>query len=612
MTATTELRRWWDSLLEEPQPLEPGQKLAAWLVTIAVAVTRLFARSKTAWDWDEGLFMSALRHYDVRAHHPHPPGFPLFIATGKLFTFLGLSEFHALQTISLLASIAIVPAMLMLGRELRAGFRPTLIAGVFLAFFPNVWFFGGTAFSDVPSMTIVIVAMALLLRGCRSDAALYGGAIMLGIAAGYRPQNLLIGFAPSMVVVIRALPRRWLQVVIAAAAGAAIIAVSYGLAAHLSGGWTSYSEVLHAHQRYIATVDSYQSPDRPPLSQMFDKFFIRPYRLPAANVFVTLLVTIGAVVAVVRVRIPALLMLASFGPFCIVAWLVLDRFSVSRFSIGYAPLMALLAAEGLHALAGRTPRIEAAVAFLFAAAITVWIWPALREVRRHPSPPAVAAEWIRKHVDPATSTLYVHISMRPLIEGLLPGFPYVSTGELTPVLTAAKRDNDVFVIEAASPAKGAFVLRRPHERLADLVRDRYFEVSILPLQQIITFLDGWYAEERSGDLTWRWMGQRARCLLPPLTGNGQLRVAFYVPLDVLGVPPTIQLRLNGTVVDRVRAVTAEIERTVIVPSRTDAPNELVFETDRTVNPAARGVGADTRNLGLRLGGIEWSRAGGAR
>ena len=44
-----------------------GEKLAAWLIGVFVAVSRLFALAKTPWDSDEGLFMSALRPYDVLA-----------------------------------------------------------------------------------------------------------------------------------------------------------------------------------------------------------------------------------------------------------------------------------------------------------------------------------------------------------------------------------------------------------------------------------------------------------------------------------------------------------------------------------------------------------------
>ena len=32
-------------------------------------------------------------------------------------------------------------------------------------FFPNVWFFGGTAFSDLPGLALLLAASATLLRG---------------------------------------------------------------------------------------------------------------------------------------------------------------------------------------------------------------------------------------------------------------------------------------------------------------------------------------------------------------------------------------------------------------------------------------------------------------
>ncbi len=608
VNGTAGLVHWWRALGEKPEPWAPGEKLVAWIVSVVVAITRVPALAKTPWDWDEALFLSALRHFDVTAHHPHPPGFPLFIATGKLLVLTGLSGFHALQAISLVASIAIVPAMLLLGRELRAGFRVSLISGVLLAFSPNVWIFGGSAFSDVPSMTLVIIAMALLLRGCRSDPALYGGAIMLAVAAGYRPQNLLIGFAPSMILVVHSFRTRWRQLLVAAVTGAAILAVSYGAAAYFSGGWQAYSEAVHEHQRYITTVDSFRDPHRPPLWRLFDNFFVRPYRVPFANVIVTLLVAIGVVAGLIRLRAPTLTMLAAFGPFCVLAWLILDYFSVSRFSIGYAPLMAFVAAEGLHAAGSRLPRLEGAAVLIFALAVSVWIWPALREVHRHPSPPVAAADWIRAHLRPGSATLYVQDAMKPLVEGFMPGFPYVSAGDSTPASTAASRPGDLFLYEGASTARGARVFRRPHRRLASIVRDRYFEVSLIPIEEIITFGDGWYDEESSGNVVWRWMGSRAHCLLPPVHGRGRLALRLYVPLDALGVVPDIEVRLNGALLERIHASTPDVDREYVVPSRANAPNDLVLETSRVVNPAARGIGGDRRDLGLRLSGIEWSTA----
>jgi hypothetical protein len=602
------VKEWWRSLGEPPTPLTPGERLAAWIVTLLMAITRWLALSRSPWDWDEALFMLGLRHFSVPSHHPHPPGFPLFIGTAKLFTFLGFSDFHALQAISFLASIAIVPAMLFLGRELRLAARTSLIAGVFLAIFPNVWFFGGTAFSDVPSMTLVIVAIALLFRGCRSDAAFIGGAIVLAIAAGYRPQNLTIGFAPAVIASLRGLPRHWLRPFVAALLIAAVVVISYGVAAQLSGGWTIYRDAVRAHQKYITDVDSFRNPNRPPLLHLFDDFFIWPYRVPPINTVISLLVAVSVIASIARLRAPILAIAFAFGPFCVAAWLVLDHFSVSRFSIGYAPLFAILAADGLHLLLGRWSRGETLFITAFSLSVAIWIWPTLRDVRRHDSPTFAAAEWIRQHVNPRTSTLYVHDSMQPFVEAFLPEVPFVSTGDTTPVAAAGSRPGDVFVVEGATATSSATILTRPRRRTAHIVRDRYFEVSILRLQQLITFEDGWYDPEGSGTTAWRWMGKRGHVLLPPVSGRASLTLKMYVPLDVMHIAPNIDIRLNGVKIDTVHADVANVERTYTVTARRDIPNELVIETDRVVNPAKEHIVNDARDLGVRVSDIEWGAA----
>ncbi|HUR80532.1 MAG TPA: hypothetical protein VM733_07185, partial [Thermoanaerobaculia bacterium] len=157
-------------------PLTRNERVAFWACALFAAIARWPAKSLTLWDWDEALFALALRHYDVTAYHPHPPGFPLFIALAKLIPLHG---FHALQAIVFASSLFVFPAMFFLARSLRAPAKVAIGAGLLLAFFPNVWFYGGTALSDVPSMVLVVVACALLLRG-----NVIAGSIVLAIAAG--------------------------------------------------------------------------------------------------------------------------------------------------------------------------------------------------------------------------------------------------------------------------------------------------------------------------------------------------------------------------------------------------------------------------------------------
>lgn len=439
-------------------PLTRRESVTAWLLAAFAAATRWPALSKTAWDWDEALFALALRDYDVVAYHPHPPGFPLFIGLAKL---VPADAFHALQAIAFVSSLFVFPAMFFLARALRASAPVAIGAGLLLAFFPNVWFYGGTALSDVPSMVLVVTACALLLRSCRLPAAGTGqlllGAVVLGIAAGFRPQNLLIGFVPFLVAFVH----RRRAAVGAALVTAAIVVASYAVAASLSGGWEPYRDVLAKHETYIRATDSFLAPRHPGLLRVADDFFFRPYRAPAINIVVTLL----AAIAVVRRR--HRLAIAIFGPFCVFAWLFLDFHSASRFSVAYMPLFAMLAAAGIPAR-GRGIVLAAVVALLI-----VWTWPALRLVHTTPSPPAAAIETLRGS---RRGTVYVDERLGAHAELLIPD-RIRRTVRIAPPFVA---DPDATLLrEGASTAPGARNFTRNRDRLASIARPRYFEVSVI-------------------------------------------------------------------------------------------------------------------------------------
>ena len=430
------------------EPLTRRERSAAWVLAVLTALTRWPALSQTLWDWDEALFALALRDYDVAAYHPHPPGFPLFIGLAKL---IPTDAFHALQSIAFVASLFVFPAMFLLARALRASAPVAMGAGLLLAFFPNVWFYGGTALSDVPSMVLVVTACALLLRG-----QLILGAIVLGIAAGFRPQNLLIGFAPFVVAFLQ----RRRAAIGAALITLAIVVATYAVAASLSGGWDVYREVLARHQAYIRNTDSFLAPRHPGLLRVADDFFFWPYRAPGINVIVTAL----AAIAVIRKR--HWFAIAIFGPFCLFAWLFLDFHSASRFSIAYMPMFAMLAAAGIPAR-GRNVVLAAIVALMIG-----WTWPALRVVHTTASPPVAAIETLRNF----PGTIYVDERLGAHAELLIPDRTRRTVRVAPPFVDDPM---GALLREGASAAPGARNFTRDHDRLASIARPRYFEVSVI-------------------------------------------------------------------------------------------------------------------------------------
>ncbi|MGZ5493412.1 MAG: ArnT family glycosyltransferase [Thermoanaerobaculia bacterium] len=582
-----------------PEPLQRRQQLAVWVATLVTGATRVWGLASSPWDWDEILFSLALRHYDVALHHPHPPGFPLFIAAARLFRLTGLSDFRSLQAVNLVAGVLLVPAMFFFCRELRLKFSTSLIASLFLAFFPNVWFFGETAFSDVPSIVLVVFACGLLLRGCRSDRAYFGGAIVLAIAGAFRPQNLVIGFAPFIIATW--LRRRVWLTVAAIISAALILAASYGAAAAATGGWERYRQAALLHQQYITATDSFRSPTRPPLHHLLDDFFVRPYRAPLINVFVTGFALISVGVSLLRRRVPVLIAIASFSPFCLAAWLLLDHFSASRFSIGFAPMIAILSADGVALLSLRRESIEWAIGLALTALMFVWTVPAIDLPRRGHSPPVQATEWLRSHASMASSQIYVHEGIGPYAEYFLDRYRVEWTLDGPPIARLGFTPA-WYMKEGTSALPGAINFSWPQGRASQVTRRRYFDVSVIPLHGAARFGDGWYDEEAAGKSVWRWMGARGTVELPPIAGKARLRLRLFVPLHVMPLPPSITVRLNGAVIESLRPRTPFID---IVHDGDGSAYALTIETDRVVNPQREKLGGDPRDLGLRLDRLEW-------
>lgn len=586
--------------------LTARERLTFWIVAATCAATRFLAMARSLWDWDEALFCLGMRSYDVTSHHPHPPGFPVYIVAGKLVRLLVHSDFRALQAINLAAGVLLFPAMFLLARELRLRPLTATIAGALCAFFPNVWFFGGTAFSDVPSIVLVVFAVAMLLRGCRDANAYLAGALLLALAAGIRPQNLLIGLVPGAMATWYRARASWRDVVFAALLGLTTVGAAFGGAVAATGSYARYAGAIRVHGEYISHVDSFRSPGRPPLWRLIDRFFVKQYQSPALSIITSIFVVIS-IVSAIRTRDRSMLLNALiFGPFAVAAWLMLDRYSISRFSIGYCPMFAIFAADGIARVARGREKIEAAIGVLLVGGFFFWTLPALAEVRNSDSPPVLAMNAVRTHIDTRRDQLYVASEMTPFVEYFLPYMPFqrVLDERAMPLSVGARRP--WLLAEIVSTDPRGFRFRRERGRLWDIARRHYFDVALAPMTALPQFVSGWWPAERAGTEEWRWTSAHAVARLPPEKEPAILRLQFRIPIELLPSKPEITVVVNGAIIDRWRAGEETQDRDYHVePAPGGAPNTLELSIERTVNPAAQHTGSDGRDLGLQVRYLSW-------
>jgi len=198
--------------------------LFASALAILTILSRLPYRARMLYNWDAVQFALALREYDVVKHQPHPPGYILYVALGRLVNtwldnptaaYVGLAvAFSGLTTF-------VVYFLARTAYDRATG----LVAATLFAVSPLFWFYGsvGLTYAGEALCASTVAYFAFrALRGSETDAWLAAG--YLGLAGGIR-QSILLLLLPLWLGATVAGVRRLRTVVVGfAIIGVAVIA----------------------------------------------------------------------------------------------------------------------------------------------------------------------------------------------------------------------------------------------------------------------------------------------------------------------------------------------------------------------------------------------------
>mgnify|MGYP007030113824 CR=1 FL=1 len=216
----------------------------ATVATVALLVaSRLLFLPSGPWEWDETLFARGILRFDLRAHFPHPPGFPLWMLLGWLVHPLVSEPLRGLQLLSSLASCATLWPLAALGRRLAPAPVATAAATVLLLA-PGVWLHAVRGFSSTPAAFLALWAAALAVHGLEGRR-LTGFSLLVTAAFLVRP-ILLPSLALLWLVGVARVPwPRRLLPGIALSAGAVLVA-TVAMAA-VEGSWHSLVQAFLVH-----------------------------------------------------------------------------------------------------------------------------------------------------------------------------------------------------------------------------------------------------------------------------------------------------------------------------------------------------------------------------
>ncbi len=195
-----------------------------WIVALATLVLRLVTAAAGPTDWDSAQYAAAVGHFDVTHGQPQPPGYWLYVQSGRfLHQLSGLSTIHSLVLVAALASAAGAGLTAAAGRDL-GGRWVGLAAGGLVAASPFAWFSGSIVATY--SFDLVACPLLVILAWRARPGSWHGVAAVaaLGVLAGFR-QSIVQAFLVLALVAVAGSTRRLSRLVLTVVTGLAAAAV---------------------------------------------------------------------------------------------------------------------------------------------------------------------------------------------------------------------------------------------------------------------------------------------------------------------------------------------------------------------------------------------------
>lgn len=572
-------------------------------------IVLFFAMPASPWEFDEPLFFQGLHDYNPVAHHPPPPGYPLFMAVGHVVRAIIPSDFLALRTISFAGS-AIGFVLLALAFGNLTGNRIAGVAGAVLFYFSPALLVHSTLPISEGGAVALLAAALYFASGARvSSPALF--AAFCALTIGWRIQFTI--FVLPLFFTALFLMSSWRDRLRVLATFTLVCLLWFVPLAAAVGGPLELYRFETGQAGYLVEHDADVSRSGWTPPQLVLRFVAHPWGTKLASFPVLLVAAIG-VMAFLRERrrevIPLAVAAAIYIAFVLA---VMDPADGVRYAIPFVLFTACAAGAGMVWLAPRIRVPVAAALALFACASLVYVSSLLSQRSSTLSPPVRAAEFARRTY-PANAIAVYELPLWPHATYLLRKYNPVRVDE--GLARAYERPDVPMFLYADGAARGteAATFRwEPSDAYSKLTRNHYRLSSIVPIRPEERFraIRGIYGWEREPDgLAWRWLAPLAEMKLPRgPAGQAMVRA---------GLPENAPIDANAlsVFIDGSPAGTFRVERgrqTVIAVAVPAGAPVLRFVAAQSFVPAqiAGSLNRDPRTLAVKMYGMTTRRSAAA-
>ncbi|HUP48413.1 MAG TPA: hypothetical protein VNA04_06455 [Thermoanaerobaculia bacterium] len=559
-------------------------------------VVLLFSMPASPWEFDEPLFLQALHRYDPAAHHPPPPGYPVFIGVGQVVRMVIPSDFHALLAISVVASAIGFVLLALAFREL-SGDPATGVTGAVLFYFAPVMLVHASLPISEPG-ALAFLATALYFGTRRSSAG--SVAAFSALTVGWRIQFAIFVVPFFLVTVL--LMKRWRDRAIALVTFTLVCLAWLIPMAIAVGGFEELVELELGQGRYLAAHDAGQSRGGWTPAMIAARFIAHPWGVKIASVPVLLAAAGGFALAVAARRRAVIPMTIAAAVYLAFALRVMDPADGARYAIPVVLVTAFFAAAGAVRLARRVSIPWYALPLLFCGGSIGYVSSFLVQRSTSPSPPVRAAELALRTYPQNALALY-ELPLWPHATYYLRDFtPHRVDEGLARFYERPDIPLFLYADGASRDPDATTFAWAPSDAYSKLTRNHYRVASIIPVapQRRFRAVRGIFSPERRPDgLAWRWFAPEAALQLPRGAPR-RVSLRFGLPED-----SPIEWNELAVSVDGSPAGSWRVERGRVSVIEIDLPEGaplLTFTAARSVVPAevAGTLSRDRRRLSVKM------------
>jgi hypothetical protein len=400
--------------------------MLAALAAVGFLVVHLGALPRSLEDIDSINFGLGVERFDVAAHRPHPPGYPVYVALAKVSTSAtavlapGLSRDEraaiGLAIWSVLAGA--LAAIVLVEFWIAVGLPPgqALLAMLLVVCAPLFWITAARPLTDTPGLVAALIVQTATVTGWRAfghDRTRLPRAWLLaaagaGLIVGLRSQTMWLT-GPLLIWVFVTLVRSGRSRGAAALAGAAVAGALVWVLplVWLSGGLSAYGRALGSQgaEDFEGVWMLAAHPSMNLATRALEATFLIPWQGPVLGGLVLMLGIVGGVRLLRTDRWPIIPLLLGFVPY-LIFHVAFHETAEIRYALPVLVPMAGFAILGLATLGRRAVAIGGAA---IAAAGGLFGHVALAEYAAEPSPVFRAFQDMQR-------TLPAHPNERPVLQ----------------------------------------------------------------------------------------------------------------------------------------------------------------------------------------------------